>query len=391
MPDKNERFRAQRTAGFTESVIREMTREALRCKAVNLAQGFPDFPAPAAVKAAAARAIEADCNQYAVTWGAPRLREAIAAYYRRFYGMRLDSDSEITVVCGSTEGMIASLLATTGPGDEVILFEPFYENYGPDADLCSARRKYVRLRPPGWTFELGELRGAFSERTKAVIVNNPHNPTGKVFTCEEMMQISGLCMEFDALCITDEIYEHIVYDGRQHIPMAGLPWMRDRTILVNSMSKTFSVTGWRVGWVVAPAEITATIRKVHDFLTVGAPAPLQEACAEALALPDAYFEDLAAGYHERRRVLGAALEKAGFRFELPEGAYYILADGGPLGYSDDEVLCRHLLETVGVAAVPGSSFQRRKEVGAAWVRFCFCKKCETLEEAGRRLSDGFRR
>ncbi|GIU75352.1 MAG: aminotransferase [Bryobacteraceae bacterium] len=386
-----DRFQAVRTAGFTESVIREMTRLALRHGAVNLAQGFPDFPAPEPVKRAAAEAIASDINQYAVTWGAAPMREAIAEACRRFYGMEVDPETEITVVCGSTEGMIASLLATVNPGDEVILFEPFYENYGPDADLCGAVRRYVPLHPPDWTFDLAELRAAFSPKTRAIIVNNPHNPTGKLFTADELMQISGLCIEFDVLCITDEIYEHIVYDGAAHIPMAALPWVRDRTILVNSVSKTFSVTGWRVGWVIAPPAITAAIRKVHDFLTVGAPAPLQHAAAAALRLPDAYFIELKAAYAKRREILTEALREAGFAFHMPEGAYYVMADIRPAGFRDGDELCRRMVEQVRVAAVPGSSFFRQKSDGAGWIRFCFCKKYETLEKAGRLLCEGLRR
>ncbi len=390
--EKNaDRFRAARTAGFTESVIREMTRLALRHGAVNLAQGFPDFPAPEALKEAAARAIADDRNQYAVTWGAEPLRRAIAAAYMRFYGLEVDADAEITVTCGSTEGMIAALLATANPDDEVVLFEPFYENYGPDADLCSARRRYVRLRPPDWTFDLEELRAAFSPKTKAIILNNPHNPTGKVFTADELMQITGLCLEFDALCITDEIYEHITYGEAMHIPVAALPWMRDRTVTVSSASKTFSVTGWRVGWVVAPPEITASIRKVHDFLTVGAPAPLQYAVAEALALPDSYFEDLRSAYSRRREILLKALQEAGLACAAPEGAYYVMADIRAAGFGDGDGLCRAMVERVLVAAVPGGSFFQNKSEGAPWIRFCFCKKYETLEAAGRLLVEGLRK
>jgi len=391
VPENADRFRAARTAGFTESVIREMTRLALRHNAVNLAQGFPDFPAPEALKEAAARAIAGDRNQYAVTWGAEPLRRAIAGAYRRFYGLEVDPDAEVTVVCGSTEGMIAALLATADPEDEIILFEPFYENYGPDADLCAARRRYVRLHPPDWTFDLEELRAAFSRKTKAIILNNPHNPTGKVFTTDELMQISGLCLEFDALCITDEIYEHITYGGAMHVPMAALPWMRDRTVTVSSASKTWSVTGWRVGWVVAPPGITTSIRKVHDFLTVGAPAPLQYAVAEALALPDAYFEELKSSYDQRRRILLEALHGAGFACMPPQGAYYVMADIRPAGFADGDELCRAMVERAGVAAVPGSSFFHEKHAGAAWIRFCFCKKYEKLEEAGRLLVEGLRR
>ncbi len=388
-PERSERFRAARTAHFTESVIRETTRLALRHGAVNLAQGFPDFPAPQALKDAAARAIADDFNQYAITWGAKPLRDAIAAKYLRHYGLELDPEREITVVCGSTEGMIASLLATTNPDDEVVMFEPFYENYGPDADLCSARRRYVTLRPPDWSFDPAELRAAFSPRTKAIVVNSPHNPTGKVFSREELVQIAALCQEFDALCLTDEIYEHILYDGAVHVPMMTLPGMRDRTVLVNSMSKTYSVTGWRVGWVLAAPEITSSVRKVHDFLTVGAAAPLQQAGVAALSLPDAYYQELAGHYQRRRSLLTAALERCGFSLSRPRGAYYVMASADSLGYSDDLLLSSHLIEKIGVAAVPGSSFFYRKSLGRRFIRFCFCKKYETLEEAGRLLNEAF--
>lgn len=390
MPEaKSERFRSRRAAHFTESVIREMTRLALRHGAVNLAQGFPDFEAPAALKEAAARAIANDFNQYAITWGAKPLRDAIAAKYARHYTLDIDPEREITVVCGSTEGMIASLLATTNPDDEVIIFEPFYENYGPDADLCSARRRYVRLNPPDWRFDEDELRAAFNSRTKAIIVNSPHNPTGKVFSRAELELIASLCQEYDALCLTDEIYEHITYDGTVHIPMMTLPGMRDRTILVNSMSKTYSVTGWRVGWVLAAPELTASIRKVHDFLTVGAAAPLQMAGAEALAWPDSYYQELAAHYSARRDYLSGLLEAVGLCAYKPAGAYYIMTEALSFGYSDDLLLSRDLVEKAGVAVVPGSSFVSSSVPAVPLIRFCFCKKYETLEEAGRRLRRAF--
>ncbi|MGC4048510.1 MAG: aminotransferase class I/II-fold pyridoxal phosphate-dependent enzyme [Paludibaculum sp.] len=385
-----ERFRAHRVEHFTESVIREMTRLALRHSAVNLAQGFPDFPAPPELKEAATRAIDEDFNQYAVTWGAKPLRDAIAAKYLRHYGLELDPETEITVVCGSTEGMIASLLATTNPDDEIVIFEPYYENYGPDADLCSARRRYVTLHAPDWTFDPDDLRAAFNSRTKAIIVNTPNNPTGKVFTRAELQLIAELCQEHDALCITDEIYEHILYDGAVHVPMLTMPGMRDRTILVNSMSKTFSVTGWRVGWVLAAPHLTTSIRKVHDFLTVGAATPLQQAGAFALSLPDKYFIDLSVHYSERRDYLMGLLRVAGLAPYRPAGAYYIMSDIKSIGYSDDVLLSRHLVETVGVACVPGGSFFSRQALGSHLIRFCFCKKYETLEEAGRRLQRAFR-
>ena len=380
------RFRAARTHGIVESVIREMTRLAIEHDAVNLAQGFPDFPAPEVLKRAAADAIAADVNQYAITWGAKNFRGAIAAKYRRHYALELDPGREITVCCGATEGMIASLLATVDPGDEVIIFEPFYENYGPDTLLSGARRKFVRLHPPDWRFDPQELRAAFSTRTKAIILNSPGNPTGQVFHREQLEVIAQLCQEFDALAITDEIYEHIVYDGAQHIPMMTLPGMRDRTILVNSMSKTYSVTGWRVGWVLASSGLTESIRKVHDFLTVGAAAPLQEAGTVALALADDYYVTLAREYQQRRDHMLGMLSRAGFRPFHPRGAYYIMADISNIPMADDLKLARHLVEKIGVAAVPGSSFFSDPAYGKKLIRFCFCKKYETLELAERRLA-----
>jgi Aspartate/tyrosine/aromatic aminotransferase len=380
------RFKSERTRHFTESVIRDMTRLALKHGAVNLAQGFPDFSAPEEVKEAACAAIARNINQYAITWGAKPFREAIAQKYRRTYGLDYDPEREITVCCGATEGMIASLLAVTNPGDEIVVFEPFYENYRPDAMLSGATARLVRLHPPDWTFDPAELRSAFSNKTKAIILNSPNNPTGRVFTLEELQVIAGLAEEFDALVVTDEIYEHIVYDGARHIPIATLPGMRDRTILVNSMSKTWSVTGWRVGWVLAAADLTDSIRKVHDFLTVGAAAPLQQAGAVALQMPDDYYQALAIEYREKRDYLMGKLEAAGFRCYRPSGAYYIMTDISGFRAGDDVRFVRHMIESVGVAAVPGSSFFDNPASGASLVRFCFCKKYETLEEAGKRLT-----
>src|SRR5271154_3494721 len=338
------RFRSRRTSQFTESVIREMTRLAIDYDAVNLAQGFPDFSAPEDIKQAAQEAISQDFNQYAITWGAKPFRDAIAAKYRKWYGLDYNPEREITVCCGSTEGMIASMLAVTNPGDEVIVFEPYYENYGPDTFLCGAQRKLVSLRPPDWTFDPDELRRAFSPKTKAIILNSPNNPTGRVFTRAELMVIAELCQEFDALAITDEIYEHILYDGASHIPIATLPGMRERTVLVNSLSKTYSVTGWRVGFVLAPPDLTDSIRKVHDFLTVGAAAPLQQAGVVALNLPDSYYEKLSVEYQKRRDLLSQRLEQAGFRCFIPKGAYYVMTDISGFGFADDVSFVRHLIE-----------------------------------------------
>ncbi|MBL8174094.1 MAG: aminotransferase class I/II-fold pyridoxal phosphate-dependent enzyme [Bryobacterales bacterium] len=380
-----ERFRSARTRNFTESVIREMTRLAIQYKAVNLAQGFPDFPAPGMLKAAAHAAIDAEFNQYSITWGAKPFRDAIAAKYRRHYGLELDPEREITVCCGATEGMIATLLAVTNPGDEIIVFEPYYENYGPDSELCSAVRRVVALRPPDWTFDRDELRRAFTARTKAVIVTSPNNPTGRVFSAEDLAYIAGLCQEFDALCITDEIYEHILYDGAEHVPVLAVPGMRERGILVNSMSKTYSVTGWRVGWVLAAPDLTDSIRKVHDFLTVGAAHPLQMAGVTALGLDDEYYAELGREYQKKRDHIVSVLEETGFRPFRPTGAYYVMADISGFGFANDTEFAMHLLQRCGLAAVPGSSFFLRAEDGHQLIRFCFCKKYETLEEARQRL------
>lgn len=384
-------FLSDKVEHFTESVIREMTRQAMLYGAVNLAQGFPDFPAPAEIKEAAQKAIAADVNQYAITWGAKNLRNAIARQMKIWQNIEVDPEKEVTVCCGSTEAMISTLLALCNAGDEVVIFEPFYENYGPDSILSGAKPKFVKLRPPQeenaeWTFDENELRRAFAKQTKAIILNTPNNPTGKVFTRAELEVIRDLCVEFDVLAITDEIYEHILYDGTEHISIASLEGMHDRTVTINGMSKTYSVTGWRVGWAVAPEKITNAIRKVHDFLTVGAPAPLQEAGATALGLPAAYYEKLAEGYRMRRDHLMPALTAAGFKCFRPRGAYYIMTDISPFGFDDDVSFAKHLVQNIGVAAVPGSSFYRDPRDGARQIRFAFCKKPETLDEASRRLN-----
>jgi aspartate/methionine/tyrosine aminotransferase len=375
-----------KAARFTESVIREMTRLANLHGAVNLSQGFPDFPAPEALKEAARRALTADINQYAITWGARGFREAIARSFTERYKIPVDPERDVTVTCGSTEAMIATLLAILDPGDEVVFFEPFYENYGPDSVLSGAVPRRVRLRPPHWTFDPDELARAFGPKTRAVIVNSPNNPTGRVFTRDELQAIADLCLKHDAVAVTDEIYEHILYDGKPHIPIATLPGMAERTVTINGMSKTYSVTGWRVGWAIAPAGLSAAIRKVHDFLTVGAAAPLQEAGITALSLPQSYYDELAQSYAKRRARLLGILERAGFRAYPPEGAYYTMADISAFGWPDDVSFVRHLVEEIGVACVPGSSFFDNPADGHAIVRFAFCKKDETLDEAERRLS-----
>jgi aminotransferase len=375
-----------KAARFTESVIREMTRLANLHGAVNLSQGFPDFAAPEALKEAARRALTDDINQYAITWGAPGFRQAIARAFSERYKLPVDPERDVTVTCGSTEAMIATLLAILDPGDEVVFFEPFYENYGPDSVLSGAVPKRVRLRPPHWTFDRDELAKAFGPKTRAVIVNSPNNPTGRVFSRDELQVIADLCIEHDAVAVTDEIYEHILYDGKVHTPMATLPGMAERTVTINGMSKTYSVTGWRVGWAIAPSGISAAIRKVHDFLTVGAAAPLQQAGITALQLPQSYYDELAQGYAKRRARLLGILERAGFKPFPPEGAYYIMTDISAFGFPDDVSFVRHLVEEIGVACVPGSSFFDNPADGHSIVRFAFCKKDATLDEAERRLA-----
>ena len=383
---------SQKAAQFTESVIREMTRQAIEHNAVNLAQGFPDFPAPEAIKVAAQQAVAADINQYAITWGAQNFRRAIAAKFAQWQKIEIDPEREITVCCGSTEAMIATLLALVDPGEEVIVFEPFYENYGPDAILSGATPRYVTLHPPTdengeWSFDPAALRAAFNDKTRAIILNTPHNPTGKVFKRDDLELIRDLCVEFDVLAITDEIYEHILYDGAEHISIATIDGMRERTVTINSLSKSYSVTGWRVGWAIAPPALTAAIRKVHDFLTVGAAAPLQAAGAVALELPNSYYEQLAAGYKERRDLLLYALRQAGFRAFNPGGAYYIMTDISEFSFENDRAFATHLVKEIGIATVPGSSFYSLPGGGAQQVRFAFCKQLQTLNRAIENLQD----
>jgi aspartate/methionine/tyrosine aminotransferase len=378
---------ARRTSSFTESVIREMTRIANQHEAVNLAQGFPDFPMPEPMKDAACAAIHGDINQYAITWGSSALRIAIAEKYRRFYGMQVDHDREVTVTCGATEAMAAVFLALIDPGDEVIVMEPFYENYGPDAILAGAIPTFVPLERPHWTLDPDRLAKAFTKRTKAIILNTPHNPTGRVFTRAEMTMISELCIKHDVWVITDEIYEHIRYAGEHHV-MATWPGMRERTITISGLSKTFSCTGWRLGYTVAPEAQTAAIRKVHDFLTVGAPAPLQAAGAVGMHFDADYYNHMALDYRARRSILCDSLTEAGFTFTQPEGAYYVLADFSGLSDMDDVTFAKWMTEEIGVASVPGSSFYSpaNKAMGRSLVRFAFCKKYDTLKRAAERLA-----
>ncbi len=370
---------------FGESVIRGMTRLCREYDGVNLSQGFPDFPAPGLIKESACKAVMADVNQYAITWGSASLRTAIVAKMRSFYDMEIDSETEITVTCGATEAMISALLAVVNPGDEVIIFAPFYENYGPDAIICDAVPRYVQLRAPDWNFDRAELEAAFTEKTRAIIVNTPHNPTGKVFSQAELEIISELCCRHDVLAITDEIYEHILYDEVRHLPLATLPGMAERTITINGISKTYSVTGWRIGYCLAAPEITSGIRKIHDFLTVGAPAPLQEAAAQMMACGNDYYLDLAKFYRVKRDFLLKILTDVGFRCHVPQGAYYIMADFQALSDLGDLEFAHYLVKEKGVASVPGSSFLPPGEPESGQVRFCFCKTDETLQAAAQRL------
>ena len=400
MADISRRMISVKAEQFTESVIREMTRLAMKHQAVNLSQGFPDFAAPAEIKEAAKQAISDDINQYAITWGAKALRDAVVEKFAQLQSVVYDPEREITVCCGSTEAMMSAMMAIINPGDEIVVFEPFYENYGPDAILSGASPRFVRMQPPSkenpdWSFDRDELAAAFNARTKAVILNTPNNPTGKVFARSELEFIRDLCVRWDAYCVTDEIYEHILYDHTRHISMAQIEGMRDRTIVINGMSKTYSVTGWRVGWALAPPEATQAIRKVHDFLTVGAAAPLQQAGASALRSPQAYYQNLAESYSKKRERLLKILLTAGFTVYKPRGAYYIMTDISAFDFPADDArfqsptrdvaFAKYLVQEIGVACVPGSSFYKEAQKGASQVRFTFCKKEETLAVAEERL------
>ncbi len=380
---------SRKTETFSESVIREMTRICDAVSGYNLSQGFPDFDSPKAIKEAAIKAIKDNFNQYPVTFGEPELREAISKKALNYNHILYDPESEITVTCGATEAMIASLLAIINPGDEIIVFEPFYENYGPDGILSGAVPRYVTLKPPEWTYSSEDLAAAFNEKTKAIIINTPNNPTGKVFSIDELMEIATLCNKWDVYVITDEIYEHILYDGAKHVSIASISGMRDRTITINSISKTYSVTGWRVGWAIAEKRLTKRIRKVHDFLTVGAPTPLQCAATTALSFPKDYYDDLVSYYVKARQCLFETLKTSGFNPTLPRGAYYIICEIGDLmkefGVQNDFDFSIKLIEKTKVATVPVSSFYSSSECGKTQIRFCFCKKQETLQAVNREL------
>ena len=353
-------------------------------KAINFAQGFPDFATDSRIVESAAKAMRDGYNQYATTWGAPQLRSAIARKQSTAWGREVDPEREVTVSCGATEAMIAAMLAAVDPGDEVVIFEPYYENYGPDCIISGAVPRYVTLRAPDWGFDPDELRRAFSNKTRAVIINTPHNPTGKVFSRRELELIAELCIEHDAIAITDEIYEHLVYRG-VHVSIATVPGMADRTITISGASKTFSVTGWRVGWLIAPASLTAGVRKVHDFLTVGAAHPLQIAVAAALELPPAFYVELLGDYSERRDAMVTGLQECGFDVAAPDGAYYVMAGIAAFGFDDDTAMARHLIEQVAVATVPGSSFYRDPSQGRNQLRFSFPKRIETIERGVQAL------
>ena len=375
---------AQRLHGFTESVIREMTRVARQHDAINLSQGFPDFdPPPELLAAAAHEMTRGDHHQYAITWGAPAFRRALAEKQSALMGREIDPDAHLVVTCGGTEAMLVALMTVCNPGDSVVIFSPFYENYGADTILTGARPIYVPLHPPAFGFDRDELRRAFAQKPRAIVICNPSNPCGKVFTEEELTFIGELAREAGAYLITDEVYEHIVYAPHRHVYTAALPGLWDRTITVGSLSKTYAITGWRLGYVIAPAAVIAQARKVHDFLTVGAPHPLQEAAVTGLRFPPEYYTRLTAAYTRRRDVFLDYLRRAGLRFSEPEGAYYVLVDIADFGHADDTAFCHWLAREVGVAAVPGSSFFA--EPVHHLIRFHFAKREETLHAAGERL------
>jgi aspartate/methionine/tyrosine aminotransferase len=385
MQSPTRKIASARASQFQESVIREMSRLAALHKAVNLAQGLPDFPCPPELKVAAANAVNDNINQYAITWGDKLLRDTIAAKAKKYNGITADPETDITVTCGSTEAMVATMLALADPGDEVIIFEPYYENYGPDAILSGATPKYVSMKPPNWEFDAAALERAFNNKTRAIILNTPHNPTGKVFTREEMEVIARLCQKWGVLAFTDEIYEHILFDGRKHVSIGSLPGMEELTVTINSLSKTYSITGWRVGWAIACKELTLPIRKVHDFLTIGSPAPLQRAGVTAIELKDKYYEDMIKEYTARRQFMLETLDMVGIPYYNPQGAYYAFCDISKLGRGTDLEFTTFLCEKIGVAVVPGGSFFGPNEIAHNYIRFCFSRQFDTLTKGRERL------
>ncbi len=377
---------AQRLKGMRESFIREMTRLAITHQAVNLSQGFPDFDPPRPVLDAAHHALDHGMNQYGITWGLPALRQAIAAKMKRWYGLDYEPDRHITVTCGVTEALRAALLGLVNPGDEVIIIEPFHEGYLPAVTFAGASPRFVPLEPPRYALDPDRLRAAFNSQTRAILVNSPHNPSGRVFTRAELEAIAALCQKFNAVAITDEIYEHIIYDSLPHIPIATLPGMKERTITISGFGKTFAATGWRLGYACALEPLSTALRTIHDFTTICAPVPLQAACVAALDLPDAYYAQLKSDYLARREKMMAILEEARFTAQPPEGAYYVMADFGAWNFDgDDFAFARYLPEHYGVAVVPGSSFYATPGMGKRSVRFAFAKKLETLDAAAERL------
>jgi N-succinyldiaminopimelate aminotransferase len=376
---------ARRLEGFGTTIFTEMTRLANEHGAINLAQGFPDFDGPDFVKEAAVEAIRQGRGQYARMSGIPEIHAALAAKYRRDYGLDYAADAEFTVTSGATEAIFAAIQGTCEPGDEVILFEPYYDSYRASVAMASAVPRFVTLRAPDWSFDADELARAFTPKTRAILLNTPHNPTGKVFTRAELETVAALCREWDVLCVTDEVYEHILYDGA-HVPMATLRGMRERTLTISSFGKTFSLTGWKIGWAAAPPALTAAIRAAHQFITFATATPLQHAAAAALAIGREYYDGLASFYRRKRDDLVAGLSRLGFVVQPPAGTYYVCADFRPFGFDDDVAFCRHLIENVGVAAIPPSAFYENTRYGKTWARFAFCKKEETLKEAIRRLN-----
>lgn len=378
---------ASRVASFGTTVFAEMSRLAVEHGAINLGQGFPDFDGPDEVKEAAIAAIRAGANQYAVSIGQPDLRRAIAAHALRFYGQRVDSDTEITVTSGATETLFAAIMGLVNPGDEVILIEPFYDAYAPDVIMAGGVPRFVPLHPPEWALDSAELAAAFNGRTRLILVNTPHNPSGHVFTEVELRLIAELCQQWNVIAVTDEVYEHLVYDGARHLRLAALPGMAERTLTISSLGKTFSFTGWKIGWSIGPPELTAAVRRAHQWITFATSTPMQAAGAVALSLDDEYYRSFAAAYQAKRDFLAQALRQAGFRVSLPRGTYFIMAEFSALKDADDVAFCRWLTSEIGVAAIPPTAFfsDEHKPIARRWVRFAFCKRQETLERAAERL------